>query len=39
MYAGRSSDKQVTRDCGRPILNMLEPGDDVMADRGVDIDW
>jgi hypothetical protein len=30
-----SSDKQVTRDCR--ILNMLESGDDVMADRGFDI--
>ena len=36
LYAGRSSDKQVTRDCR--ILNMLEPGDDVMADRGFDIE-
>ena len=36
IYAGRSSDKQVTKDCG--ILNLLEPGDHVMADRVVDIE-
>lgn len=32
----RSSGKQIAKDCG--ILNLLEPGDDVMADRGFDIE-
>ena len=36
LYTGRSSDKQVTKDCG--ILNLLEPGDDFMADKGFDIE-
>ena len=36
LYTGRSSDKQVTIDCG--ILNLLEPGDDLMADKGFDIE-
>ena len=36
LYTGRSSDKQVTKDCG--ILNLLEPGDDLMADKGFDIE-
>ena len=32
LYAGRTSDKQATVDCG--ILNLLEPGDSIMADTG-----
>ena len=35
LYAGRSSDKQTTNDCG--ILDLLEAGDSVMADKGFDI--
>ena len=36
LYAGCTSNKQITKDCG--ILNMLEPVDDLMADRGFDIE-
>ena len=36
LYAGRTSEKQITKDCG--VLNMLESGDDLMADRGFDIE-
>ncbi len=36
LYVGRSSDKQVTVDCG--IFDLLAPGDSIMADRGFDIE-
>jgi hypothetical protein len=36
LYAGRTSDKKITSDCG--ILNPVEPGDEIMADRGFDIE-
>ena len=36
LYAGRTSDKKITKDCGIPDL--LEPGDQVMADQGFDIE-
>lgn len=35
LYAGSISDKELTRSSG--ILDMLEPGDSVMADHGFDI--
>ena len=35
LYAGRSSDKQITKDCG--ILDLLEEGDSIMADKGFEI--
>ena len=36
LYTGRSSDQQITRDCG--ILDLLESGDSVMADKGFEIE-
>ena len=36
LYAGRCSDKQITVDCG--ILNLLQSGDSIMADKGFDIE-
>lgn len=36
LYTGRISDKQIVKDCG--ILNLLESGDNVMADRGFDVE-
>ena len=36
MYAGHVGDKKITNDCG--ILKLLEPGDELMADRGFNIE-
>ena len=36
LYSGRSSDQQITRDCG--ILDLLQSGDSVMADKGFEIE-
>ena len=35
LYAGCSSDKQITKDCG--ILDLLEEGDSIMADKSFEI--
>ena len=36
LYAGNTSDKQLTNDCR--ILKLLEKGDEVMADQGFEIE-
>ena len=36
LYAGNTSDKQLTNDCG--VLKLLEKVDEVMADRGFEIE-
>ena len=36
MYAGNTSDKQLTNDCG--IMKLLEPGDEVMVNRAFEIE-
>ena len=35
LFAGRTSGKKITNDSG--ILNLLEPGDELMVDLGFDI--
>ena len=37
LYAGSLSDQALTRDCG--ILELIEPGDSIMADKGFDIGY
>ena len=36
LYSGRSSDQQITLECG--ILDLLQSGDSVMADKGFEIE-
>ncbi|XP_031557516.1 uncharacterized protein LOC116294123 [Actinia tenebrosa] len=35
-WGGKASDKQITKECG--ILNLVEAGDNLMVDRGFEID-
>lgn len=37
LYTGAISDKEITRCCG--IIDLIEEGDSVMADKGFDIEY